>query len=341
MEPELQLLLGKLSAGESLSRAEMAAAMGSVMSGKCSEEEIALLLTTLAAKGETVDELAGAAQAMRDHMTPIRSRHKKLLDTCGTGGGGSQTFNISTTAALVIAACGVPVAKHGNRSVTSRSGSADVLSELGVNIEASVPQVEHCLNELGICFCFAPLMHPAMRHVGSVRKKLGIRTIFNSLGPLSNPAGATHQLMGVGLPEMRAPLAAALAQLGVERALVVSGADGLGEVTLADTTNVTEVAAGTTTDLQYQPEEFGLETQDLEAIYVTNPHESAAKVRSVLLGEPGPARDIVLLNAAAGLMAFDAQAEPKSAVEQAAQAIDDGTAIKLAESLAELSHQAL
>ena len=339
MKPEFQSLLGKLVAGESLSRAEMAAAMGNVMGGECSEEEIALLLTTLAAKGETVDELAGAAQAMREHMTPIRSRHEKLLDTCGTGGGGSKTFNISTTAALVIAACGVPVAKHGNRSVTSRSGSADVLNELGVNIEASVPQVERCLNELGICFCFAPLMHPAMRHVGSVRKKLGIRTIFNSLGPLSNPASATHQLMGVGLPEMRTPLASTLAQLGVERALVVSGADGLGEVTLADTTNVTEVAAGTTTDFQYRPEEFGLKTQSLEAIHVANPKESAAKVRGVLLGEAGPARDIVLLNAAAGLITFDEAIEPKSAVEKAAAAIDNGSAIKLAETLAELSHE--
>ncbi|QDT00147.1 anthranilate phosphoribosyltransferase [Adhaeretor mobilis] len=339
MDHEFQSLLGKLSAGESLSRAEMAAAMGSVMGGNCTEAEISLLLTTLAAKGETVEELAGAAQAMRKHMTPIRSQHEKLLDTCGTGGGGSQTFNISTTAALVIAACGVPVAKHGNRSVTSRSGSADVLSELGVNIEASVPQVERCLNNLGICFCFAPLMHPAMRHVGSVRKKLGIRTIFNSLGPLSNPASATHQLMGVGLPEMRSPLAAALAQLGVQRALVVSGADGLGEVTLGDATNVTEVAAGTTKDLQYRPEDFGLETQSLEAIHVANPKESAAKVRSVLLGEPGPARDIVLLNAAAGLIAFDETTDPKSAVEIAAAVIDDGTVIKLTESLAELSHQ--
>ena len=185
--------------------------------------QIGLFLTALAAKGETAEEVAGAAAAMRAHMTPIRSRHARLLDTCGTGGGGSELFNVSTTAALVIAAAGVPVAKHGNRSVTSRSGSADVLAELGVNIDADIPQVERCLDELGVCFCFAPRMHPAMRHVAAVRKKLGIRTIFNILGPLSNPAGASHQLLGAGRPELRPLLASSLRLLGVERALVVSG----------------------------------------------------------------------------------------------------------------------
>ena len=169
----------------------MSAAIDAIMRGEWTDEQIGLLLTALAAKGETVDEIAGAAAAMRRHMTPIRSRHAELLDTCGTGGGGSAMFNVSTTAAIVAAAAGVPVAKHGNRSITSRSGSADVLAELGVNIDASVPQVEACLDELGICFCFAPLMHPSMKHVAAVRKKLGIRTIFNILGPLVNPAGAT------------------------------------------------------------------------------------------------------------------------------------------------------
>ncbi|MGI9428498.1 MAG: anthranilate phosphoribosyltransferase, partial [Bythopirellula sp.] len=196
-------ILGRVSAGEDLSREEMATAISQVMTGQWSEQQIGLLLTALAAKGETVAEVAGAAWAMRENMTPIRSRHEKLLDTCGTGGGGSTTFNISTSAALVIAAVGVPLAKHGNRSVTSKSGSADVLAELGVNIQAEVPQVERCLDDLGICFCFAPLMHPAMKHVAAVRKQLGIRTIFNLLGPLANPAGAAYQLLGVGLPELR------------------------------------------------------------------------------------------------------------------------------------------
>lgn len=340
MSPEFQSLLGRLVGGENLTLEEMAQAMGAVMGGECGEENIALLLTSLNAKGETVEELAGAATAMRQHMTPIRSRHEKLLDTCGTGGGGSQTFNISTTAAIVIAACGVPVAKHGNRSVTSRSGSADVLAELGVNIEASVPQVERCLDELGICFCFAPLMHPAMRHVAAVRKKLGVRTIFNSLGPLSNPAGATYQLMGVGLPKLRSPLAAALARLGVERALVVSGSDGLGEMTLVGATNATWVQETQTQDVEFSPQDFGLTETSLAAIHVANPQESAAKVREVLLGEEGVARDIVLLNAAAGLMTFGVTEEPLEAIAKAAEAIDSKAAVKLAESLAELSHQA-
>ena len=214
MPDSFTAVLGRVSGGESLDRDAMTAAMTHIMSGQASEGEIGLFLTALSAKGETAEEVAGAATAMRAHMTPIRSRHARLLDTCGTGGGGSELFNVSTTAAVVIAAAGVPVAKHGNRSVTSRSGSADVLAELGVNIEADIPQVERCLDELGVCFCFAQRMHPAMRHVAAVRKKLGIRTIFNVLGPLSNPAGASHQLLGAGRPELRPLLASALAAVG-------------------------------------------------------------------------------------------------------------------------------
>ena len=213
----------------------------------------------------------------------------------------------------MIAAAGVPVAKHGNRSITSKSGSADVLASLGVNIEATVPQVERCLDELGICFCFAPLMHPAMRHVAAVRRQLGIRTIFNILGPLSNPAGATHQLLGAGLPELRPLLAEAMAMLGTERALVVSGADGLGEVTLADTTHVTQVEGQKRQEAEWVPEDFGVARSSLDAILVDGPEASAALVRSVLAGEPGPARDIVILNAAAGLLASDCCEEKQDA----------------------------
>ncbi|NOZ40781.1 MAG: anthranilate phosphoribosyltransferase [Planctomycetes bacterium] len=339
MNDSINHLLGRLSAGEDLSYDEMADALGQVMTGKWSEQQIGLLLTTLAAKGETVAEVAGAATAMRANMTPIRSRHRKLLDTCGTGGGGSTTFNISTSAALVIAAVGVPLAKHGNRSVTSKSGSADVLAELGVNIEADVPQVERCLDELGLCFCFAPLMHPAMKHVGAVRKKLGIRTIFNLLGPLANPAGATYQLLGVGLPEFRPLIASALGMLGTERALVVSGGDGLGEVSLAGPTAVTQVDSDGEREFEWQPSDFGLQQSSLEAIQVTNPSESAAIVRSVLAGEPGPARDIVLLNAAAGLLAAGHCATPAEGTAQAAEAIDRGAAAKMLEQLGRLSHE--
>jgi anthranilate phosphoribosyltransferase len=331
-------LLGRVSAGEDLSAEAMTAAMDAIMSGACDEGQIGLFLTALAAKGETAEEVAGAARAMRAHMTPIRSRYDRLLDTCGTGGGGSDVFNISTTAALVIAATGVPVAKHGNRSVTSCSGSADVLAELGVNIQATIPQVERCLDDLGVCFCFAPLMHPAMRHVAAVRKKLGVRTIFNILGPLSNPAGASHQLLGAGRPELRPLLAAALQLLEVERALVVSGEDGLGEMTLAGVTHTTEVGANGARETDYRPEDFGLTTTSLNSIRVTGPAESARIVRSVLAGDPGAARDIVVLNAAAGLMTFDIGLSPKEAASRATETIDSGAVAELLCRLTELSH---
>jgi len=341
MAESINHFLGRVSAGEDLSHDEMAEAIGQVMTGAWNESQIGLLLTSLAAKGETVAEVAGAATAMRANMTPIRSRHEKLLDTCGTGGGGSTTFNISTSAALVIASVGVPLAKHGNRSVTSKSGSADVLAELGVKIQAEVPQVERCLNELGICFCFAPLMHPAMKHVGAVRKKLGIRTIFNLLGPLANPAGATYQLLGVGLPELRPLIASSLGMLGTERALVVSGGNGLGEVSLAGTTQVTQIDSQGEREFEWLPTDFGLQPSSLEAVQVTNPRESAAILRSVLAGEAGPARDIVLLNAAAGLLAAGHCATPEEGAAQAAAAIDRGTTAELLEKLARLSHETL
>jgi anthranilate phosphoribosyltransferase len=309
------------------------------MSGQADEGEIGLFLTALAAKGETAEEVAGAATVMRQHMTPIRSRRTTLLDTCGTGGGGSELFNISTTAALVIAAAGTPVAKHGNRSVTSRSGSADVLAELGVNIEADIPQVERCLDELGVCFCFAQRMHPAMRHVGAVRKKLGIRTIFNILGPLSNPAGASHQLLGAGRPELRPILAGALRLLGTKRSLVVSGADSIGEVTLAAPTHVTEVQASGEREYDFTPEQFGVERVPLDALKVASPAESAAKVREVLAGARGPARDIVILNAAAGLLTVNPELTPAAAALLAAATIDAQEASVLLARLVKLSHQ--
>lgn len=339
MNDSINQVLGRVSAGEDLSREEMSAAIDQVMTGQWSEEQIGLLLTTLAAKGETVAEVAGAATAMRANMTQIKSRHKKLLDTCGTGGGGSTTFNISTSAALVIAAVGVPLAKHGNRSVTSKSGSADVLTELGVNIQADVTRVERCLDELGICFCFAPLMHPAMKHVGAVRKKLGIRTIFNLLGPLANPAGAAFQLLGVGLPELRPLIASSISMLGTERAIIVSGGNGLGEVSLAGETQVTQVDANGEKEFIWQPADFGLQPASLESIQVTNPSESATIVRNVLAGEASPARDIVLLNAAAGLLAAGHCKTPTEGAALAAEAIDNGATQKLLEQLGKLSHE--
>ncbi len=332
-------LLGRVTGGEDLSREQMTEAISRVMTGGCDEGEIGLLLTALRAKGETVEEVAGAAAAMRRHMTPIRSRHEKLLDTCGTGGDASGTFNISTAAALVIAAAGTPVAKHGNRSITSKSGSADVLAELGVNIEASVPQVERCLDKLGICFCFAPLMHPAMKHVAAVRKKLGVPTIFNLLGPLSNPASASFQLLGVGRPELRPLLASALAHLGIERGFVVCGEDGLDEVTLAEATCGTCVENGSESKFSWVPEDFGIQRASLNSIRVSGPVESAAVIRGVFVGKPGAARDIVVLNAAAGLLVTGRFTEPRAAAEAAAVGIDSGKTAELLAQLAQLSHE--
>lgn len=330
--------LGKLAAGEDLSADEMTAAIEAVIAGRCAEGEIALLLTALRAKGETVAEVAGAARAVRRHMTPIRTRRRGVLDTCGTGGVGSPTFNISTTAAIVAAAAGVPVAKHGNRSVTSRSGSADVLAALGVNIEAEVPCVERCLDELGLCFCFAPLLHRSMRHAAPVRKQIGGRTIFNLLGPLSNPAGAEHQLLGVGLAEIQPLVAEALAQLGTQRSLVVRGEDGLGEITLAAPTQVIEISGGACRELRWTPADFGFAPVSLAGLEVDGPRQSAALVRRVLAGEAGPARDIVLMNAAAALWTVGKAASQPEGVARAAAAIDSGAAEQLLARLVEMTN---
>jgi anthranilate phosphoribosyltransferase len=338
MSDTFESLLGLVTAGQNLSIDQMQAAISRIMTGGCDNAQMAAFLTALAAKGETVAELAGAAAAMRVNMTPIVSRHEVLLDTCGTGGGGSTTFNISTTAALVIAAQGIPVAKHGNRSVTSRSGSADVLAGLGVNIEATVPQVERCLDELGICFCFAPLMHPAMKNVSAVRKQLGIRTIFNLLGPLANPAGAQFQLLGVGRPETKPMIASALALLGTKKSFVVCGDDGLGEVTLATTTVGTEVTPRAEREFSWAPEDFGMSRQPLDAITIESPRDSVAMVHGVLAGETGPARDIVILNAAAGFLVVSHCDNPRDAAALATESIDSGAAASLLQKLVQLSH---
>ena len=340
MSESFDVLLELVSAGESLTAEQMRSAISRIMTGGCGEHEMAAFLRALTAKGETVAEVAGAAAAMRANMTPIISRHKKLLDTCGTGGGGSTAFNISTTAALVIAAQGVPVAKHGNRSVTSRSGSADVLAGLGVNIAATIPQVERCLDELGICFCFAPLMHPAMKNVSAVRKQLGIRTIFNLLGPLANPAGAQYQLLGVGRAELRPLIASALGMLGTERAYVVCGDDGLGEVTLAGKTFVTEVTSEREREFSWVPEDFGIPRCPLDAIAIETPEDSVRIVREVLAGEYGAPRDIVILNAASGFLVVGLAKTPREAAALAIDAIDSGAAANLLERLVQISHEA-
>ena len=332
--------IGRLATGEDLTFDEATSAVEAILDGAASDQEIALFLSGLRMKGETAAEIAGTATALRRHMSPIRSSRKGLLDTCGTGGDGSSTFNISTAAALVTAAAGVPVAKHGNRRFTSRSGSAAVLAELGVNVEASISTVEACLDELGICFCFAPLFHGSMRRVADVRRQLAVPTIFNLVGPLSNPAGAPFQLLGVGRADVRDLIAEALALLGTEHALVVHGRDGLDEVTLAAHTDVIEIKRGQPPRcFHWQPEDFGIDTQALDALAVEGPTDSAAMIRGVLAGEQGPAREIVLLNAGAALWLAGRVPVPQAGAAMAAAAIDSGAARELLAKLAERSRQ--
>ncbi|NIL96580.1 MAG: anthranilate phosphoribosyltransferase [Planctomycetales bacterium] len=325
----LEDAIGQVLAGHDLPMEDMADAIDAVMEGRCTDAEVAVLLTALRGKGESVSEVAGAALAMRRHMTPIRTQRTQLVDTCGTGGDASGTFNISTAAALVTAAAGVAVAKHGNRSITSKTGSADVLEALGVNIEAEVPIIERCLDELGFCFCFAPRMHPSMRNVAAVRRKLAVPTIFNLLGPLCNPASAPYQLLGVGRPEVRELMADALLLLGTQRALVVSGADGLDEVTLNGATHVIEATDRQSREFRWSPADFGLQESSLETIRVEDPQASAAMVRDVLNGKTGVARDIVLLNAAAALWTAGQSDSLRQCAALAADAIDCGRAAQL------------
>jgi anthranilate phosphoribosyltransferase len=325
----------QVEAGRDLSMPEMAETIGRIMEGGCEEPQIARLLVALHEKGESVAEVAGAAEAMRRQMTPIRSARADLIDVVGTGGDASGTFNISTAAAIVTAAAGVPVAKHGNRRFTSRSGSADVLAALGVNIEAEVPLVEACLDELGLCFCFAPLLHRAMKHVAPVRKQLKVPTIFNILGPLVNPAGAAFQLLGVGRADLRPLLAEALQMLGTRRTLVVHGVDGLDEVSLGAATEVTEAMADGLREFTWTPDDFGLPTISLEALQVDGPEASAAMIRGILDGQAGPPRDVVLANAAAALWTVGCESSLSRCAARAAEAIDGGAAKELLKRLAE------
>ncbi len=328
----MQEILGRVSGGEDLSMDEMAAVIDTIMQGKSTDEEIGLLLTALRAKGETIDEVAGAALAMRKHMMRIDSAHEQIIDTCGTGGSGAGVFNISTAAAIVTAAAGVRVAKHGNRAMSGKTGSADVLTELGVNIAAPLETVTKCLDEVGICFCFAQSFHPSMKYVGPVRKKLGVATIFNMLGPLCNPASAPFQLLGVGRPELRELLAGALMRLGSQRAVVVHGQDGMCEVTLSGKTDVTLIENDTATGRTWTPEDFGVSTASKESMLVDSPSASAAIIRDIFGGEQGPNRDIVVVNAAAAIWLAGKDESLTRCAQLAGEAIDSGAASdKLAE----------
>ena len=330
-------LLEKLIRQEDLTPDEAAAAMAAVMEGRVAPAELGGLLVGLAMKGERPGEIVGFARAMRAHAVPLAGRYERVFDTCGTGGDRSGTFNISSCAALVVAACGVRVAKHGNRSVSSRSGSADVFEALGVRVAAEPATVERCLAEAGIGFFFAPTFHPSMRHAAQTRRELGVRTAFNLLGPLTNPAGATRQLVGVPRAEFTELMARSLLLLGSERAWVVHGADGIDEISTTGYTKVSECRNGAVNTFYVHPADVGLPKASAESLKGGDAHENAAIIQSVLAGDLGPARDVVLFNAGAALFIADTVASLQEGLARARKAIDTGDARRTLERMASLS----
>jgi anthranilate phosphoribosyltransferase len=319
-------------AGDHLTADHASAVLSEIMEGRSDPVQTGAFLIALRAKGETVPELVGLARTMRGLAAPVETGRDDLVDTCGTGGGPS-TFNVSTSAALVAAAAGCAVAKHGNRSSTSRSGSADLLEALGVRIDLEPAQVGRCIDQVGFGFMFAPKHHAAMAHVVPARKALGVRTIFNFLGPLTNPAGANRQLLGVADRRYQETIAEALIGLGSERALVVSAEDGLDELSLSSRTRVIEVADGRTSEWFVEPSQFGLAPVGLERVAGGTPEENAAVTRAVLGGEPGPHRDLVVLNAAAALYVGGLAADLETGVAKATETIDSGAAANVLERL--------
>lgn len=311
--------------GMNLSEAEMSSCMTEIMEGRASDLHIAAFLTALRMKGETVDEITGAARIMRQKSSRINAP-EGTLDTCGTGGDMSGTFNISTTSAIVVAACGVPVAKHGNRSVSSHCGSADVLEALGVKIDLTPDKVERSLSETGFGFLFAPLFHPAMKYAIGARKELGFRTIFNILGPITNPAGAKRQIVGVFGSDLTETLCQVLGNLGAEDAMVVHGEDGLDEITITDSTRVSRLVGGKVETSFISPDDFGIKTAAIAEIAGQNRERNAEITHSVLAGDKGPCRDIVLMNSAAALLVAGRSSYLRDAAAIAADAIDSGRA---------------
>lgn len=333
-----QKYLQSVIAKKDLTENEMVEAMTQVMEGKVSDIQLASFLTALQLKKETVPEIAGAAKVMREKAEKVKVNKTSIIDTCGTGGDGSDTFNISTAVAFVVAGAGLTVAKHGNRAVSSRSGSADVLKCLGINIDASLPMVERCIEEVGIGFLFAPLMHKAMKHAAAVRKELGFRTVFNLLGPLTNPAGAHVQLLGVFDSKWVSPLAEVLRDLGSHRAMVVHGFDGLDEITLTGETQVAELKNGKVTSFSIDPKEFGYSLCSAEDLKGGTPEENADLIRDILKGKQGPKMDIVILNSAAALYVGGKAESISKGILVAANSIGSGAANKKLEELCRVSN---
>lgn len=334
---KIQEAIAALIERQDLEPEAMVSVMDSVMTGQTTPAQIGALLVALRMKGETPDEIVAAARVMRQLATRVEVDTEGLVDTCGTGGDASGTFNISTASALVAAAAGARVAKHGNRSVSSRSGSADVLQALGVRLGISPEGVATCIERVGVGFLFAPAHHGAMRHAIGPRRELGVRTIFNVLGPLTNPAGAPNQVLGVFSAQWVRPLAEALQKLGSRHVLVVHAEDGLDEISISAPTRVAELRDGAIREYRVTPEDLGLQRAPLEQIQVDGIDASAATIRSLLDGAPGPARDVVLLNAGAALYVSGRVASHAEGVAEAARAIDSGAAAGCLRQLVELT----
>ena len=330
-------LIEKLTRHEDLTSEEASAAMAEVMEGRAAAAQIAALLIGLAMKGERPVEIVGLARTMRAHAVQISKRYERVFDTCGTGGDRSGTFNISSCAALVVAACGVRVAKHGNRSVSSLSGSADVFEALGVRVTAPPSIVERCLAEARIGFFFAPTFHPSMRHAAATRRELGIRTAFNLLGPLTNPAGASRQLVGVPRPEFTELMARSLLLLGCERAWVVHGADGIDEISTVGYTKISECREGAVNTFYLHPADVGLPKATTASLKGGSARDNAGIIERVLEGESGPARDVVVLNAGASLLVAGEADSVEDGIVRASKAIDGGDARRTLDRLVSIS----
>ena len=334
----IQEAIGKLVEGRHLSADEAEKVMDLIMTGEATQAQIGAYLVALRMAGETPEEIAGSVRSMRAKATWVKTKHPFVIDVVGTGGDGTHTFNISTSAALVVAAAGQPVAKHGNRAVSSKSGAADVLKALGVNIEASPEKVGECIDETGVGFLFAPMLHGAMKHAIGPRRELAMRSIFNVMGPLTNPARAQSQLVGVYAPELTELVADVLRRVGCQKALVVHGSDGMDELTLTGPSRVSEWDGSEIRTYDVTPEEAGLERADADALKGGEPAENADITRAILAGENGPKRDIVLLNAAAALIAANKAENLREGVGQAASAIDSGKAARVLSHLVEVSN---
>ena len=334
MSFSIQEAIARVVDRQPLTQAEARTTMEEILAGQSTPAQIAGLAVGLRMKGEIPDEIAGMAEAMRRRVAPILTRRSPLVDTCGTGGDNAGTFNISTTVAIVAASCGVAVAKHGNRAVSSRAGSADVLEQLGVTIEVTAEEAARSIDALGLAFLFAPNYHVALSHAAGPRRELGVRTVFNLLGPLTNPAGARRQLLGVYSDALVRPIAEVLERLGSERAWVVHGQDGLDELSVFAPSHVAELQNGAIAEFEVDPRALGLGHTDRTAIAGGSAAENAAKIRAILGGEPGPARDIVVLNAAAALVVGGVARELEQGIERSCRAIDSGDAARRLHELA-------